>query len=233
MFTTHNGIKSECFIWSLGLVLVFWCHRKYPFVRYPSALRGVFLPLLPCTTLQLLQAHHLPWWPMETSLLWHIQQIKVKCQTMQCMLPSTINSPGCLPQSRGPRLSKTIRSMPPSMCLEHFWLVMDLMYRWKCWLKNVQQTSMHWCHGTGKEDKRSTTLQKRESCGHIDAKYSYFKLTWLEQKQLCFLFAWVLTFISCYFSCYFSTHSNFIYVTWNCFFFFTYLTLLAKTLAVV
>ena len=125
MFKSHNGIMWECFIGLSDLVLVFWCHRKCPLVRFQSAPGGV-PPFLSRTSLQLLQARHLPWWPMETSLLWHPQQIKVKHQTMQWMLQSTIHSPGCLPESRGPQLNKTkSHNMPPSMCPEHFWFIIQ------------------------------------------------------------------------------------------------------------
>lgn len=143
-------VSRETISWAyLMFFLLFWCHRKCLLIWYLTCLREVLLPLFLCktspplwmtSTLQIQRkGHHLSrtWWPMDTSLLWQTQHMKVKHQTVQCMLSLTTGSLGLyLSENSVLRLNKIkMQNMLPSVFPEH---VSD----WN--------GSMWWCHGTGR-----------------------------------------------------------------------------------
>lgn len=149
---------------------------------------GILLPLLfrITITLQPLQKdlyHNLPWRSTETSLLWQTQQMKV---TMRCMLSSSTDSLGYLPENSMLRLNMIkIQNMLSSMFPEHFWICH----------RHIQMKTRMEKYVVVSWNRGSTTLQKRwteEACGHTDAQNSHLKWTRLDQKQhwLYFLSLW-------------------------------------------
>lgn len=132
--------------WKSNFVLLFWCCRKCPLIWFLTCPSVVFL--LPCqttaslwmaSTIRMLQEGQHPnclWLSVEVSLLSQTKQMKVKCQTMCCMLSLTDKNLWLLLEEKS-RLQLNKRQNMIQSVFHNLWVVRHtrdtrVQKVWKC-----------------------------------------------------------------------------------------------------